>query len=347
MANFNTLITNLQLQEWFVLSIPFLVMTGLAVWLLTPAGARISRRGFRRAGRAAGLFRRAAPRSPVADLPSEPAENAASEPVRETVTSPVFDTPEPCAISAPEAAEEEASAAPDAGPVNKRCKMDLAATKNGLELTVELPGVEERDLKIQVVDDVLTISGHMSFEPDREERNYRLVERDYGTFSRSIDLPPGIAADRIRASLSYGVLKLKIPNPAKPTPTTIDVQGPPMGFCETADGLQMTVDLPGLDEGEVEVSLSNGLLTVSGARRAELGAEAALQRHGGDHHRPLSRSVALPDWVGAHQIAATLNNGVLTISIPHPATPAPKRIEVRAAVVPTAERRGSPMLVGE
>lgn len=105
-----------------------------------------------------------------------------------------------------------------------RARMDLAQTKEGLELTVELPGLEEKDVNVAVSDGLLTVSGEKKLESEQKDKNYHFVERSYGSFSRSIELPAGVTADQIKATLSKGVLKVSIPTPAKPEPKKIDVK---------------------------------------------------------------------------------------------------------------------------
>jgi HSP20 family protein len=105
-----------------------------------------------------------------------------------------------------------------------RCKMDLAETQDGLELTVEVPGLEEKDVSIAVSDGLLTVSGEKKFETEQKDKKFHFVERGYGSFSRSISLPPNVRADDIKASLSKGVLKVTIPTPAKPEPKKIEVE---------------------------------------------------------------------------------------------------------------------------
>jgi HSP20 family protein len=104
------------------------------------------------------------------------------------------------------------------------CKMDLADTGQGLELTIELPGLEEKDVDVSVADGVLTVSGEKKFETDKTDKNYRFVERRYGSFSRSLTLPEGAKADQIKATLNKGVLKVTIPAPAPSAPEKIAVQ---------------------------------------------------------------------------------------------------------------------------
>lgn len=108
--------------------------------------------------------------------------------------------------------------------VDLKCKMDLAETKDGLELTVELPGLEDKDVNVTVSDGVLTVSGEKKFESEEKDKNYHFVERGYGSFSRSIALPEGVKADQIKANLSKGVLKVTAPMPAKEAPKKIEVQ---------------------------------------------------------------------------------------------------------------------------
>ncbi len=105
-----------------------------------------------------------------------------------------------------------------------RCRMDLAETKEGLELTVEVPGLEEKDVHVSVSDGHLSVSGEKRFEKEEKDKTYHFVERGYGSFSRAIALPPGVKADDIKATLSKGVLKVTVPTPAKPEAKTISVQ---------------------------------------------------------------------------------------------------------------------------
>lgn len=110
------------------------------------------------------------------------------------------------------------------GLVDVKTRMDLADTEDGLELTVELPGLEEKDVDVAVSDGLLTVSGEKKFESEKKDKNYHFVERSYGSFSRSIELPPGVTTDQIKATMSNGVLKVVIPTPARPEPKKIEVK---------------------------------------------------------------------------------------------------------------------------
>lgn len=103
-------------------------------------------------------------------------------------------------------------------------RMDLAETDKGLELTVELPGLDDKDVDVSVADGMLTVSGEKKFETEKGDKSYRFVERGYGAFSRSIQLPDGIKPEAVKATLAKGILKVWIPTPAKATPKKIAVE---------------------------------------------------------------------------------------------------------------------------
>lgn len=105
-----------------------------------------------------------------------------------------------------------------------RCRMDLADTKDGLELTVEVPGLDEKDVNVSIADGMLTVSGEKKFETKQEDKSYRFVERGYGSFSRSVALPEGAKPEDIKASLSKGVLKVTVPTATKPEPKKIEIK---------------------------------------------------------------------------------------------------------------------------
>lgn len=103
-------------------------------------------------------------------------------------------------------------------------QMDVTESDKEIEITVELPGLEEKDLQVNVADNILTITGEKKAEKEEKNKNYRLYERSYGSFSRSIELPAGIDADAIKASLSNGVLKVTVPKPAPAQVKKVEVK---------------------------------------------------------------------------------------------------------------------------
>lgn len=90
-------------------------------------------------------------------------------------------------------------------------RMDLRETEGGVELTAELPGLTEDDIHIDLEDDVLTVSGEKKSSAETHDKGFRMVERRYGSFSRSVRLPAGVKADGIKASLKQGVLTVTAP----------------------------------------------------------------------------------------------------------------------------------------
>jgi len=103
--------------------------------------------------------------------------------------------------------------------------MDLVERDNDYVLRVDLPGVKPEDVKVELEDDVLTISGERRAEhEERNEGAYRL-ERGYGRFVRSLTLPEGVDASKIAARLENGVLEVTVPKPEerKPQRIAIDV----------------------------------------------------------------------------------------------------------------------------
>lgn len=102
--------------------------------------------------------------------------------------------------------------------------MDVADTKDGLEVSVELPGLKREDIKIAVDGDMLTISGEKKSEKETKENHYRVVERTYGEFSRSIYLPRSVDASKITANMTDGVLKITAPKRPEAQTKTIEIQ---------------------------------------------------------------------------------------------------------------------------
>ena len=90
-------------------------------------------------------------------------------------------------------------------------RMDQREIDGGLELTVELPGLNEDDVRIEVQDDVLTVSGEKKSATESHDKGLRIVERRYGAFSRSVRLPAGVKVDAIEAGLDQGVLTVTVP----------------------------------------------------------------------------------------------------------------------------------------
>ena len=102
--------------------------------------------------------------------------------------------------------------------------IDVTETDKEIEITAELPGLEEKDVQINVADNLLTIRGEKKAEKEEKDKNYRLVERSYGSFERTLELPEGVNADAIKANIAKGVLKVTVPKPAPAQAKKIEVK---------------------------------------------------------------------------------------------------------------------------
>lgn len=89
--------------------------------------------------------------------------------------------------------------------------MNVSETENEIHITAELPGVTEQDIDVSLDDDVLTIRGEKKFERTNDKENFHFVERSYGTFQRSLQLPFPVDPERVQASFENGVLTVTVP----------------------------------------------------------------------------------------------------------------------------------------
>ena len=114
----------------------------------------------------------------------------------------------------------------EAAPMIMAPRIDISESAEELTLTAELPGMEDGDIEVTLTETVLTIRGEKKAERAEQKRDYRLKERSYGTFRRSIQMPFEADPDSIRASFAKGVLTVSIPKPpeAKRMVRTIEVK---------------------------------------------------------------------------------------------------------------------------
>src|SRR5436305_6826561 len=105
--------------------------------------------------------------------------------------------------------------------------VDVSEEGDKIFVKVEVPGMDEKDLKVNFEDGVLTVSGERTFER-KDERNYHRIERSYGTFTRTFTLPRTVDANQITASYRNGILEIEIPKKeeAKPKQIAINVGAP-------------------------------------------------------------------------------------------------------------------------
>jgi HSP20 family protein len=103
--------------------------------------------------------------------------------------------------------------------------VDIQENQNELRLDVELPGLNPDEVEITAENGVLTIRGEKQFErKEGDESRYHVVERAYGNFIRSFQLPQGLDEDRIEATYNNGILSVHIPKSALPQPKKIQIK---------------------------------------------------------------------------------------------------------------------------
>ena len=101
--------------------------------------------------------------------------------------------------------------------------MDVVETGDHFVLKADLPGLSENDVKIELEENVLTISGERKVEHEQKGEGYYRVERSFGAFSRSLTLPEGVNADGIQANFDNGVLEVRIPKPEQQKPRKVQI----------------------------------------------------------------------------------------------------------------------------
>jgi HSP20 family protein len=101
--------------------------------------------------------------------------------------------------------------------------MDLVETEDHFVLRADLPGVAESDVKVELEDNVLTISGERRHEQEVKKGGYYRIERASGTFARTLTLPEGVDAEAVEASFDKGVLEVRIPKPEERKPRRVAI----------------------------------------------------------------------------------------------------------------------------
>lgn len=105
--------------------------------------------------------------------------------------------------------------------------INVSEGDKSIEISAELPGMDEKDIQVSLTKDILTIKGEKKQEKEEKNKEYYHVERSYGSFQRSLQLPCEIEADKIKADFKKGVLNIKIPKSkeAQEKIKKIEIQG--------------------------------------------------------------------------------------------------------------------------
>ena len=101
--------------------------------------------------------------------------------------------------------------------------VDVYEDDHNITLKIEVPGIEEKDIDVRIENNTLVVHGERKFEKEEKEENFRRVERQYGSFTRSFTLPNTVDAERVQAHYDKGILKVQLAKKAEAKPKQIKV----------------------------------------------------------------------------------------------------------------------------
>jgi len=127
----------------------------------------------------------------------------------------------------PEAPEEVLTTTSFAPPV------DIYEDEHTITVKMEVPGIDEKDIDVRIENTTLTVHGERKIEKEEKEENFRRVERQYGSFTRSFTLPSSVDTGQVSAHYDKGVLKLSLAKKAEAKPKQIKVN---VGSEKTVEG---------------------------------------------------------------------------------------------------------------
>jgi HSP20 family protein len=111
--------------------------------------------------------------------------------------------------------------------------VDVYEDEHNVTLKIEVPGIDEKDIDVRIENNTLTVHGERKFEKEEKEENYRRVERQYGSFTRTFTLPNTVNHDNVQADYDKGVLKIKLAKKAEAKAKQIKVN---VGSQKTLEG---------------------------------------------------------------------------------------------------------------
>jgi HSP20 family protein len=117
----------------------------------------------------------------------------------------------------PEGPEEALTTTSFAPPV------DIYEDEHSIAVKMEVPGIDEKDIDVRIESNTLTVHGERKIEKEEKEENFRRVERQYGSFTRSFTLPSSVDAGQVSAQYDKGVLKISLAKKAEAKPKQIKV----------------------------------------------------------------------------------------------------------------------------
>jgi HSP20 family protein len=111
--------------------------------------------------------------------------------------------------------------------------LDVYEDDHNITLKIEVPGIDEKDIDVRIENNVLTVHGERKFEKEEKEENFHRVERQYGSFTRSLTLPSTVDPDQVHANYDKGVLRISLAKKAEAKPKQIKVN---VGSERTLEG---------------------------------------------------------------------------------------------------------------
>ena len=102
--------------------------------------------------------------------------------------------------------------------------VDVLRENGNLVVRADIPGIKPEEVKIEVEDDILTVSGEHQESKEEKDKDYVRRERRYGSFSRSMALPAGVDAEKIKAETHDGVVEVMIPLPKEAKKQTVAIK---------------------------------------------------------------------------------------------------------------------------
>jgi HSP20 family protein len=113
--------------------------------------------------------------------------------------------------------------------------VDVYEDEHNVTLKLEVPGIDEKDIDVRIENNTLTVHGERKFEKEEKEENFRRVERQYGSFTRSFTLPNTVDPEQVKANYEKGILKISLAKKAEAKPKQIKVS---VGSEKTLEGKQ-------------------------------------------------------------------------------------------------------------
>jgi HSP20 family protein len=111
--------------------------------------------------------------------------------------------------------------------------VDVYEDEHNITLKIEVPGIDEKDIDVRIENNTLSVHGERKFEKEEKEENYRRVERQYGSFTRTFTLPTTVDSEKVEANYDKGVLKVHLAKKSEAKPKQIKVN---VGSEKTLEG---------------------------------------------------------------------------------------------------------------